>query len=95
MMEQDRRSLKTKLIILIILSAVFIPFSISWYGALEKNKCTDAVLQTVNINSPASHATPASCQSKYDIHWAIFYGVNGVIYGLPAIVIAMTRKNFR
>jgi len=92
-MDQNKKSIKTNLIILTILCAVFIPFSIGWYNALTNLHCEQKFSDTIDIKSSLT-GTPANCNQHTNFHWLLFYGVNGVIYSLPAIAFAI-KTNYK
>lgn len=81
MMERDEKSIKTSLIILAILSAVFIPFSIGWYDILDSH-CNKKPKNQLTSN-PFWDKT-IDCDNK-SFHWAVFLDVNGIIFGLPQL----------
>ena len=93
MMEQDRKSIKTRLIILAIMSAVFIPFSIGWYDTLDSH-CKHDTSESTNIK-PLSGQNNKDCHSNYNFHWAVFFGVNGIIFGLPVAAFVLAAKKSR
>ncbi|MDE1764826.1 MAG: hypothetical protein KGI27_00990 [Thaumarchaeota archaeon] len=93
MMEQDKKSIKTRLVILAILSAVFIPVSIGWYDTLDSH-CKQNTSELTDIR-PLSGQNDRDCHSNYDFHWAVFFGVNGVIFGLPIVAFVLVAKKNR
>jgi len=94
-MNQNKKPTKTNLIIFTILCAVFIPFSIGWYNALTNLHCEQKFSDTINIKSSITEGTDTNCSGHTNFHWLIFYGVNGVIYSLPAIAFAITTNKKR
>lgn len=79
------------MVVLAAMSALFIPFSVGWYDAIESH-CVEG--------GPKAGVQPTlqahdDCGRNVNFHWAIFYGVNGAIFGLPAVALALTRRNTR
>ena len=92
-MNQNINSIKSNLIILSILCAVFIPFSIGWYNALTTH-CEQKFSDMINIKSSQTEEN-TNCSEHANFHWLVFYGVNGVIYSLPAIAFAISTNKKR
>ncbi|MGB6463592.1 MAG: hypothetical protein WBF38_05155 [Nitrosotalea sp.] len=95
MIRQNRRSIKLRLIILIVIYAALIPFSLVWYNTLTNINCNiTQPLSSSSVKVGSSEEKTQSCGQQLDFHWIKFYGINGVIYGasLIAFVVNM-RKN--
>ena len=35
-----------------------------------------------------------NCTQKTDIHWALFYGINGMVYGVPLLTVFLKSKRW-
>ncbi|NHH96701.1 hypothetical protein DYY66_2034 [Candidatus Nitrosotalea sp. FS] len=90
MWEPRRKSLKIRVIILIVLSVSFVPISYLWYDALSELDCKKSDQNYVIVNSSDVHNT---CISKTSSHWMIFYGVNAMIYGMPLVTLILNSRN--
>ena len=95
MREQDKRSKKFKLIILIALPAVFIPASYAWYDTLSNFSCKQSIsTQSSDIVVHETLDKKNNCLQQASFHWIAFYGINGMIYGIPLVaVVAKTRRS--
>ena len=95
MREQDKRSKKLKFIILIAMSAVFIPVSYAWYDTLSNFNCKQSI--SSGSSDIIVHEIPDkkyNCLQQANFHWLAFYGINGMIYGIPLVaVVAKTRRS--
>ena len=95
MTEQEKRSKKLKLIILIALPAVFIPVSYAWYDTLYNINCKQSMSSA--SNDIVVHETldkKNNCLQQTSFHWIAFYGINGMIYGIPLVaVVAKARRS--
>lgn len=89
MWEQTKKSPQVKMLILIALVVSFIPFSYLWYDQLTNFKCQEP--STTNYSGLNGNQ---NCTQKTDVHWALFYGVNSMVYGVPllTVVLKSTRK---
>lgn len=95
MIRQNKRSIKLKLIILVVIYAALIPFSLVWYNTLTHIDCN--ITQPLSSNSVkigSSEERAQSCGQQLSFHWIKFYGINGAIYvaSLVAFVVNM-KKN--
>ena len=91
MMEKGRRSIRTRRIILIILCMIFIPVSFAWYGTLEKYGCGHDISERPILAISYQHGIHCDMGN---VHWLVFFGINGIIYGVPSVVVlASLRKN--
>jgi hypothetical protein len=88
--ESNKKSIKTKAIILIVLSVSFVPISYLWYGALSRLDCKESEQNRVMIDLNDKHT---ACASKTSSHWMIFYGFNAMIYGMPLAALILKSKN--
>lgn len=87
MWEQTSKSSQAKMLILIVLVVSFIPFSCLWYSQLTSFKCVQSGIMHI-------HETLGNqnCTQQAGMHWAIFYGINGMIYGVPMMTVAVRLK---
>lgn len=88
MWEQTKRSPQVKILILIVLVVSFVPFSYLWYGQLASLKCAGPSTP-VNIHETS---TGNQCAQQIGMHWAIFYGINSMIYGVPLMTVVLRSK---
>jgi hypothetical protein len=94
MWEQNKRANKLKIVILISMISVFIPFTVIWYDLLTDFNCNE-------LKSPESdHVKIGSigdkqqnCYQQTNFHWVMFYGINGVIYSSPLLVLILKARN--
>ena len=89
-MWEPRKSLKIRVIILIVLSGSFVPISYLWYGVLSELDCKKPDQNYMIVNSNDVHNI---CMPKTDSHWMIFYGVNTMIYGMPLVTLILNSRN--
>ncbi|MFZ0184435.1 MAG: hypothetical protein WBV92_05580 [Nitrosotalea sp.] len=87
MWEQTKKRPQVKMLILIVLVVSFIPFSYLWYEQLTSLKCS-ASTGIIYQASPGNH----SCTQQTGMHWAIFYGINSMIYGIPLLTFVLKSK---
>ena len=87
MWEQTKKSPQVKMLILMILVILFIPFSYLWHGQLTNFKC-----QEHGIANYSSIDGDQNCIQKIDMHWALFYGINGMVYGVPLLTVVLKSK---
>jgi hypothetical protein len=88
MWEQTKKSPQTKMLILIILVVSFIPFSCLWYSQLTSFKCIESSI----VHIREANYGNQNCTQQTGMHWAIFYGINGMIYGVPLMTVALNSK---
>jgi hypothetical protein len=68
----------------------FVPVSYLWYGTLTSLDCNDF---TQNHVVTDLNYKQVNCVPKTSSHWAIFYGLNAVIYGVPLTMILQSTRN--
>lgn len=73
--------------ILVVLSIAFVPVSYMWYGMLYNLDCA----QTTGDGHVVVDVKNKSC-TKTGTHWAVFYGLNAMIYSVPMLAILHLRK---
>ena|SRR2546425_9449577 len=95
MWEKDKRTIRLKPILLIALSAVFIPVSYVWYDALSNFTCKESISTTNYTNVNPTLDKRNNCPLETNFHWIAFYGINGLIYGMPLIVLVQRAKRAR
>jgi hypothetical protein len=78
---------RVKILILIVLVASFVPFSYLWYDQLIGFKCTGPTVNIREINSGNQN-----CIQQAGMHWAMFYGINSMIYGVPLMTVVLKSK---
>ena len=86
MWEQTKKLPQVKMLILMALVVSFIPFSYIWYGQLTDFKCQES---TTNYSSLDGNQ---NCTQKTDMHWALFYGINSMVYGVPLLTVVLKSK---
>src|SRR2546425_12498150 len=95
MWEKDKRSIRLKPILLIALSAVFIPVSYAWYDTLNNFNCKESTSTTNYANTNPTLDKRNNCPQETNFLWIAFYGINGIIYGMPVIVLVRRTKRKR
>jgi uncharacterized membrane protein len=85
MWEQTKKLPQVKMLILIALVISFIPFSYVWYDQLANFKCQES---TPNYSLNGNQ----NCTQKTDMHWALFYGINGMVFGVPLLTVVLKSK---
>ncbi|MGB9124073.1 MAG: hypothetical protein WCC55_00795 [Nitrosotalea sp.] len=88
MWEQTKKSPQVKMLILIVLVVSFIPFSCLWYSQLTSFKCIESSIVHIHKTNSGTQ----NCTQQAGMHWAIFYGINGMIYGVPLMTVALSSK---
>jgi hypothetical protein len=91
MWEQTKKSPQVKMLILMVLVTSFIPFSYLWYDQLTNFKCAGPSTPT-NIHEINPNDHQNNCAQQAGMHWAIFYGINSMIYGVPLMTIVLRSK---
>lgn len=93
-MIREKKHIQTKIIVLIALYAIFIPFSIAWYNMLTNIDCNNTKpFESNNVNTDSStNNKQQNCLEQTHFHWIKFYGINGMIYGAQLIALIMTMK---
>lgn len=87
-MWEQRKSIKVKAVILVVLSIAFVPVSYMWYGMLYNLDCAQTMPGAGHV---AVDAKNKGCE-KTGTHWAVFYGLNAMIYAVPMLAILHLRK---
>lgn len=64
----------------------FVPVSYLWYGTISSLDC-GKIMSVENHVLVDSHDD--TCTNKTGTHWAVFYGVNAMIYGVPMITVLL------
>lgn len=93
-MIREKKPIRTRVIVLIALYAVLIPFSFAWYNTLINTDCNNTKpfeSNNVKIDSSATN-TQQNCLEQTTFHWIKFYGINGMIYGAQLVALIMTVK---
>lgn len=85
-MHKPTKPVSTRSIVLVLLAACFVPVSYMWYGALSNLDCGQ------QISASHGDASDKNCSQKASSHWAIFYGLNAMIYGVPAAAMVLRLK---
>lgn len=91
MWEPNKKSVKVKTMILIVMVISFVPFSYLWYDTLSHLGCTKISSQT-NVNEADLEDTPSNCISQTSSHWLMFYALNGIMYGVPFTTLVLKTK---
>jgi hypothetical protein len=91
MWEQNKKSSQVRILILIVLVASFIPFSYLWYGQITNFKCAELNIQP-NVREINPSDNQNNCTQQTGMHWAIFYGINGMIYSVPLMTLVLKSK---
>lgn len=86
MWEQTKKSPQVKMLILMALVVSFIPFSYLWYNQLTNFKCQEFTTNYLNLDYHQN------CSQKTNMHWVLFYGINGVVYGMPLLTVILQSK---
>ncbi len=88
--------LRNRIIVLGCLYAVFIPFTLAWYGTLLNIDCnnTNPSESSIAKIGSALQNKQHNCLEQTNYHWVKFFGINGAIYGtqFAALVMAIKRK---
>jgi hypothetical protein len=87
MWEQTKKSPQVKMLILMALVVSFIPFSYLWYDQLTNFKCQES-----SITNYSHLDGNQDCTQKTDMHWILFYGINGMIYGVSLLIVVLKSK---
>ena len=90
MWEQTRKSPQVRMLFLMAIVASFIPFSYLWYDQLTNFKCAGPSIPTNNAINPNDHQN--KCVQQATMHWAMFYGINSMIYGVPLMTVVLKSK---
>ncbi|MDE1814568.1 MAG: hypothetical protein KGI05_07895 [Thaumarchaeota archaeon] len=92
MWASNTKSIKIRILVLVALSVSFMPISYFWYDALTSLDCKESAQNHVvaDLNYKQN-----DCVSKTGSHWAIFYGLNAVIYGVPLVTLLLKPKRNR
>lgn len=94
MIRQNRRSIKLKMVVLIVMYVAMTAFSLAWYHTLAGVNCNIAKPLTSNpVNMDSSGEKVQNCSEQLHFHWIKFYGINGIIYGSSLLVFINVRKN--
>ncbi len=94
MWEQNKKSNKLKVIVLIAMISVFIPFTVYWHDLLidfNCNKLNSHESNYVKIGSIEDKLQ--NCYQEINFHWAMFYGINGMIYSSPLLALILKARN--
>jgi hypothetical protein len=67
-----------------------VPISYLWYDALSGLGCNKSHQNNFMVNSGGKYD---ACLAQTDKHWAIFYGVNAMIYAMPIILVLKSARN--
>ena len=93
MIRQNRRAMKSKMIVLIVIYVAMIAFSLVWYNTLTAMNCNIAKPLTSNpVNVGSSEEKAQNCSEQLNFHWIKFYGINGIIYGAPLLVFVVNAR---
>ena len=88
MWEQTKKSSQVKILVILILVVSFIPFSYLWYDQLTSFKC----IMAGSVNIHEANSVNQNCTQQAGMHWAMFYGINGIIYGAPLMTAVLKSK---
>ncbi|MDE1817180.1 MAG: hypothetical protein KGH86_08435 [Thaumarchaeota archaeon] len=88
----NTKSIKIRVVILVAMTVSFLPVSYLWYGALTSLDCNGSIQNHVVADL---NYKQENCVSKTSSHWAIFYGFNAVIYGVPLVTLILKPKKDR
>lgn len=93
-MIREKKPIRTRVIVLIALYAVLVPFSLAWYNTLINIDCNGAKqFESTNVKIDSSNDNKQSnCLEQTNFHWIKFYGINGMIYGAQLFALIMTVK---
>ncbi|MGI0018636.1 MAG: hypothetical protein ACREA1_07995 [Nitrosotalea sp.] len=90
MWKQQKKSFKIKIAILLVLSVSFMPVSYLWFNTLSDLDCKQSDQNHVMMDLNDKQHT---CVYKTGLHWAVFYGINALIYGVPFTLILKSERN--
>lgn len=94
MWEQNKKSNKLKVIILIAMISVFIPFTVVWYDSLTNFDCKESKSHESNhVKIGSIEDKQQNCYQETNFHWAMFYGINGMIYSSPLLALILKARN--
>ena len=96
MIRQNKKSTRTRVIILLVLYAVLVPFSTAWYGTIISIDCNVKHSESSLVKTgSSSDGKQQNCLEQKNFHWIKFYGINGTIYGtqLAALIMTVKRKD--
>ncbi len=93
MIRQNRNSIKLKLVIFLVIYAALAIFSFSWYNTLTSINCDlTKPLPSNPVKTGSSEDATQNCSQDLHFHWIKFYGINGLIYGAPLLVLVINAK---
>ncbi|MGI0047174.1 MAG: hypothetical protein ACREBB_08310 [Nitrosotalea sp.] len=93
MIRQNKHSIKSKMIVLIVIYVALIAFSLVWYNTLTGMNCNIAKTLTSNpVNAGSSEDKTQNCSEQLNFHWIKFYGINGIIYGASLLVFVVNVR---
>jgi hypothetical protein len=94
MWEQNKKSNKFKVIILIAMISVFVPITVVWYDSLTSFNCKGSNSHESNhVKIGSIEDKQQNCSQETTFHWAMFYGINSMIYCSPLLVLILKTRN--
>ena len=92
MSKQDIKMARTQIIILIVMYALFIPFSLSWYYTLVSLDCKNPIfgLDHLAFGPLVQVQTQHLCYDNLQWHWIAFYVISGILLSVPLLVLVRT-----
>lgn len=89
---QGFRTVKGQIIVLIAICATFAPLTLSWYLTLDSLDCKNANVGSESVTvQPLRHSQKQYiCYDNMQWHWVAFYGINGLIFGMPVLAVIKT-----
>ncbi|HJT10228.1 MAG TPA: hypothetical protein VJ771_05535 [Candidatus Nitrosotalea sp.] len=92
--KQSIRTAKTQIIILVVMYAFFVPFSLSWYYTLVGLDCKNQTFGLDHVTVGQAVQKQHICYDNLQWHWIAFYGTSGMIFSAPLLVLVRTlHKN--
>ena len=96
---QDRQTIRSQLIVLVVMFTAFAPLTISWYLTLDSLDCKNTDLGVGHVTAePLGQANRLqhSCYNHMEWQWAALYIMNGFVFGIPLLAIFRTvNKNHK
>ena len=90
----EKKDIRRKIIILIALYAVLIPYSFAWYNALTNMECNNIKpFESNNVNLESStNNKQQNCLEHTNFHFIKFFFINVLIYCTQLFSLIMTVK---
>jgi len=91
MWEQTKKLPQVKMLILIVVMVSFIPFSYLWHDQLTNFKCAEPSMK-LNVHEMNLNDNQNNCVLQTSLHWALFCGINSMMYGVPLMAVILKSK---